>query len=144
MDLEYIRQLNDSIAFGCERISALRSRATSLAIHYDNTGASHPQPQNKLEVIFSMIDDEERRVNRLIDKRYELKMRAVRVIQHSDLPIEARHILYLRYLSADPVYHRNLDWRRVEYFVNKYHNIQKRRIYQLHHDAVQVIKHHNM
>ncbi len=143
-DLERIRQLNDSIIFSLERISALKSRATSLAIKYDDTGASHPAPENKLELIWCMIDQEERKVNRLIDKRYALKMRAVKAIQSSGLPIEARHVLYLRYLATEPTDHSNLDWRKVIYFVNKYHNIRKTKIYNIHHEAINLLKHHNI
>lgn len=143
-DLERIRQLNDMICFSIERIDALRWKALPGAIVYDDTGASRPQPTNKLERIFEMIDREERKVNRLIDRRYRLKRDAVYLIQHSGLEIEARHVLYLRYLATEPTSGRNLSWRRVTYFVNKYHNIQTRRIMQIHHDAVDKLTHHKM
>lgn len=144
MQLEYIRQLNDQIIFSLERIAVLRSQAYPGAIVYDDTGASKPMPTNKLERIFSQIDEEERRVNRLIDKRYALKCQAIRAIQRSNLPVEARHVLYLRYLALDPVSRRNLSWSEVVYHVNRYHNIQRRRILQLHHDAVLELNRHNM
>lgn len=143
-DLERIRQLNDLICFSIERIDALRWKALPGAIVYDDTGASRPQPTNKLERIFEQIDQEERKVNRLINKRYALKASALYAIQHADLEIEARHVLYLRYLATEPTSGRNLSWRRVTYFVNKYHNIQTRRIMQIHHDAVAKLSHHKM
>lgn len=143
INLETIRQLNDQIMFSLERIDALRWRALPGAIRYDDTGASRPMPENKLEHIFELIDKEERRVDRLIDKRYRLKRDAVYAIQHSDLEIAARHILYLRYLGTDQD-GRSLDWRRVIFYVNKYHNIQRSKIYKIHHDAVRIVKHYHI
>ena len=143
INLETIRQLNDQIMFSLERIDALRLKALPGAITYDDTGASRPEPTNKLEHIFELIDKEERRVDRLIDKRYRLKRDAVYAIQHSDLEIAARHILYLRYLGTDQD-GRSLDWRRVIFYVNKYHNIQRSKIYKIHHDAVRIVKHYHI
>lgn len=141
-DLERIRQLNDMICFSNERIDALRWKALPGAITYDDTGASRPQPTNKLERIFELIDKEERTMNRLIDRRYALKEQALYEIRHCDLELRARHILYLRYLSTEPSTGRNLSWRRVIFFINKYHNIRKAKIYQLHHDAVSKLSLH--
>lgn len=143
INLETIRQLNDQIMFSLERIDALRLKALPGAITYDDTGASRPEPTNKLEHIFELIDKEERRVDRLIDKRYRLKRDAVYAIQHSDLEIAARHILYLRYLGTDQD-GRSLNWRRVIFYVNKYHNIQRSKIYKIHHDAVRIVKHYHI
>ena len=143
INLETIRQLNDQIMFSLERIDALRLKALPGAITYDDTGASRPQPTNKLEQIFEMIDTEERKVNHLIDKRYKLKCEAVDAIQHSDLDVAERHILYLRYLGTDRNGY-NITWRTTIHFVNKYHNISARRVYQLHHDAVQKLNHHKI
>lgn len=143
INLETIRQLNDQIMFSLERIDALRWKALPGAITYDDTGASRPQPSNKLERIFEMIDTEERKVNHLIDKRYKLKCEAIDAIQHSDLDVAERHILYLRYLGTDRDGY-NITWRTTIYFVNKYHNISARRVYQLHHDAVQKLNNHKI
>lgn len=143
INLETIRQLNDQIMFSLERIDALRLKALPGAITYDDTGASRPQPINKLEQIFEMIDTEERKVNHLIDKRYKLKCEAIDAIQHSDLDVAERHILYLRYLGTDRDGY-NITWRTTIHFVNKYHNISARRVYQLHHDAVQKLNHHKI
>lgn len=143
INLETIRQLNDQIMFSLERIDALRLKALPGAITYDDTGASRPQPSNKLEQIFEMIDTEERKVNHLIDKRYKLKCEAIDAIQHSDLDVAERHILYLRYLGTDRNGY-NITWRTTIHFVNKYHNISARRVYQLHHDAVQKLNHHKI
>ena len=143
INLETIRQLNDQIMFSLERIDALRLKALPGAITYDDTGASRPQPANKLEQIFEMIDTEERKVNHLIDKRYRLKCEAIDAIQHSDLDVAERHILYLRYLGTDRDGY-NITWRTTIHFVNKYHNISARRVYQLHHDAVQKLNNHKI
>lgn len=143
INLELVRQLNDQIMFSLERIDALRLKALPGAITYDDTGASRPQPANKLEQIFEMIDTEERKVNHLIDKRYKLKCEAIDAIQHSDLDVAERHILYLRYLGTDRDGY-NITWRTTIHFVNKYHNISARRVYQLHHDAVQKLNHHKI
>lgn len=143
INLELVRQLNDQIMFSLERIDALRLKALPGAITYDDTGASRPQPTNKLEQIFEMIDTEERKVNHLIDKRYRLKCEAIDAIQHSDLDVAERHILYLRYLGTDRDGY-NITWRTTINFVNKYHNISARRVYQLHHDAVQKLNHHKI
>ena len=143
INLELVRQLNDQIMFSLERIDALRLKALPGAITYDDTGASRPQPANKLEQIFEMIDTEERKVNHLIDKRYRLKCEAIDAIQHSDLDVAERHILYLRYLGTDRDGY-NITWRTTIHFVNKYHNISARRVYQLHHDAVQKLNNHKI
>ena len=143
-DLEYIRILNDMISGGIMRIAELRSKAYPGAITYDDTGGSHPSPSNKLEEVFCQIDDEEIKINRLIDKRYKLKTRAIREIQNSDLECAARHILYLRYLSVDPVTHQNLEWQQAREYIKKYHNISERHIYRLHHVALGVLSKHNM
>ena len=143
INLETIRQLNDQIMFSLERIDALRLKALPGAITYDDTGASRPQPANKLEQIFEMIDTEERKVNHLIAKRYRLKCEAIDAIQHSDLDVAERHILYLRYLGTDRDGY-NITWRTTIHFVNKYHNISARRVYQLHHDAVQKLNNHKI
>ena len=135
-DLDYIRQLNDLINGGLLRIAFLRQKAIGGAIRYDDTGSSKPAPDNKIESIFCQIDKEERRVNGLIEKRYALKTQAVKEIQAAGLEIAARHILYLRYLATHPADKSNLEWSEVIYFVNKYHNIQRRKVFNLHHDAV--------
>lgn len=143
-DLEEIRHLNDQINNGIMRLAELRTRAMSRAIKYDTIGGSHGGPVNKLELITCMIDEQERRVNRLIDKRYALKIRALHEIQTAGLEIEQRHILFLRYLARDPRSGRCLEWPEIIFYVNKYHNIQKTKIYQLHHDAVAILKNHNI
>ena len=143
-DLEFIRQLNDRITGGLLHIAELKSKAYPGAIAYDDSGASKPMPSNKIELAFCMIDKEERRVNRLIDKRYALKRQAIREIQTSGLEIAERHILYLRYLSRDPRTGYALEWAVGKTYVIKYHNIQDRRIRQLHHDAVRKLEHHKI
>ena len=143
-DLEYIRLLNDMIAGGIMHIAELKSKAYTGAITYDDTGGSHPAPTNKLEEVFCLIDEEEARVNKLIDKRYKLKTQALWEIQNSNLECAARHILYLRYLSIDPVTHQNLEWQQARKYVEKYHNISERHIRRLHHVALVSLNRHNI
>lgn len=143
MELERVRQLNDRINYLNERITLLKSKAYPGAIRYDDTGGSRLAPENKLEMILCRIDEENRRVDRLTDMYVALKKQAARVIFESDLEIEARHILYLRYLAKDKQSH-SLDWRAVIYHVNMLHNIQKTKIYKLHHIGVQRIKSYNI
>lgn len=144
-DLDFIRQLNDRITGGLLHIHELWTEAFfPFTLRCDDSGASKPMPRNKLEDIMCLIDKEERRVNRLIDKRYALKRQAIREIQTSGLEIAERHILYLRYLSRDPRTGYALEWSEGKRYVIKYHNIQDRRIRQLHHDAVRKLEHHNI
>lgn len=143
-DLEYIRILNDMIAGGCMKIAELKSKAYPGAIQYDDTGGSHPAPVNKLEEVFCLIDKEEKRVNRLIDKRYKLKQQALREILLSCPEYAERHILYLRYLSRSNETGMSLEWSEVETHISKYHNIAKRRMYQLHHIALNRLHRHNI
>lgn len=143
-DLEYIRILNNVIDGRLLRIAELKSKAYPGAITYDDSGASKPTPSNKLEEIFCQIDEEERRINKLIDKRYKLKAQAIREIQDSGMECAARHILYLRYLSVDPVTHENLEWQQARKYIEKYHNISERHIRRLHHVALGILSRHNI
>lgn len=136
-DLEYIRQLNDRINGALLHIAQLKQKAYPGAIRYDDTGASKPMPENKLEAVFCLIDHEERRVNRLIDQYVALKLEAIQRIQSANIECAARHILYLRYLSRDPRTGESLEWPDVLRFVSKYHNISERHVYRLHHIAIQ-------
>lgn len=144
-DLEYIRILNNIIDGRLLRIAELKSKAYPGAIAYDDSGASKPSPSNKLEEIFCQIDEEERRINKLIDKRYALKCQAIQEIQQAIDPNDMvmRHILYLRYLSRKPD-GASFEWSDVAKYIETYHNIQLRRIYDLHHDAVLILSHHKM
>lgn len=142
-DLKNIRLLNDQIAGGVMRIADLKSRALPSAIRFDDTGGSHPAPVNKIEEVFCLIDKEEKRVNRLIDKRYKLKQQAIKEIRATCRDYADRHILYLRYLSRTKD-GNNLDWSDIERYVGKYHNISLRRIYQIHNIAVRRMEKHNI
>ena len=144
-DLEYIRILNNVIDGRLLRIAELKSKAYPGAIAYDDSGASKPSPSNKLEEIFCQIDEEERRINKLIDKRYALKCQAIKEIQQAIDPDDMvmRHILYLRYLSRKPD-GASFEWSDVAKHIGTYHNIRLPRIYQLHHDAVLILSHHKM
>lgn len=143
-DLDFIRQLNDRITGGLLHIAELKSKAYPGAIVYDDIGGSHPMPSNKIEMIYCLIDQEEKRINRLIDKRYALKRQAIREIQSSGLDTAQRHILYLRYLSRDPRTGYALEWSDVRRHVMKYHNISERRVYQLHHMALAKLTNHKI
>lgn len=140
-DLEYIRILNDQITGGLLHIAELKSKAYPGAIIYDDSGASKPAPTNKLEEVFCMIDREERRVNRLIDKRYALRTQAIREIRavFDDDHIAERHILYLRYLTSEP-----LEWSEIIRYVNRYHNIHRSRIYEIHHIAIKKLERYHI
>lgn len=142
-DLKTIRLLNDQIAGGVLRIADLKSRALSSAIRFDDTGGSHPAPVNIIEEVFCQIDKEEKRVNRLIDKRYKLKQQALKEIRSTCQDYADRHILYLRYLSRTKD-GNNLEWSDIERYVSKYHNISLRRIYQIHNIAVRRIELYNI
>lgn len=142
-DLEYIRQLNDLINISRDRIDILRLKALPGPILYDNTGASKPMPVNKTERIIELIEKEDKRMNDRIDKRYALKQQAIKEIRATCSEYEERHVLYLRYLStyADG---SALKWDDVIYYVNKYHNIKRAKIYQIHHDALRKVELYNI
>lgn len=143
-ELEYIRYLNDLI-YGCRmRYEELRSKAYPGAIVYDDIGGSRPAPINKLERVYEMMDQADNKMNKLAVKRYKLKERAIYEIQNSGLETAERHIMYLRYLATDPRSGRNFEWSDVYKYVHKYHNIGMPRIYQLHHDAVELVSLYNI
>lgn len=143
-DLEYIRILNDKINEHLERIEFLKSKAFPGAIRYDDIGGSKPTVFDTLGDLYSEIDLEERKTDKLIDRRHELKLQAIRCIQrYCEDPAE-RHVLYLRYLGTVPRTKINLEWSEVIKYMRKRHKIQERRVYDLHHVAVSKIKHHNI
>ena len=139
-DLEYIRILNDKINGKLLRIAELKSQALPGAIRYDDTGGSKPTVFDSLGDLYAEIDIQERIVNRLIDKRYTLKTQAIRVIRLSCDDVKERHVLYLRYLGTIPRTSINLEWPEVRKYMRERHNIQDRRIYELHHLALQNVK----
>ena len=143
MNLLRVRQLNDQINDLNDQITILKWKAYPGAIRYDNTGGSRPAPENKIELILCRIDEIDKRVDHLMDKYADMKKAAAETIYKSDLDIETRHILYLRYLAQDKR-KQSLDWRTVIFHVNRLHNIQKTKIYQLHHIGVQRIKSYNI
>lgn len=143
-DLEYIRILNDRINEHLERIEFLKSKAFPGAIRYDDIGGSKPMVFDSLGDLYAEIDLEERKADKLIDKRHELKEQAIRIIQrYCDDPAE-RHVLYLRYLGTIPHVKVNLEWPEVMTAMKERHNIQERRVWYLHHVALSKLKHHNM
>ena len=149
-ELVYIRILNDKINEQLERIDFLKSKTLPGAIRYDDIGGSRSMVCDTLGDIFAEIDLEERLTDELIDKRHALKEKAVKCIQrYCDDPAE-RHVLYLRYLgtlkNADVIEKANvnLEWSEVIEEMNKRHNIQRSRVYDLHHIALSKLKHHNM
>ena len=138
-DLEYIRLLNDLISGGIMHIAELKSKAYPGAITYDDTGGSHPMPTNMIEEVFCQIDEEEIRLNKLIDKRYNLRQQAFHEIRTLCPDYAERHIMYLRYLTIEP-----LSWSDIFGYVHKYHNISERQMYKLHHDVVNRLERHNI
>lgn len=143
-DLEYIRILNDKINEHLERIEFLKSKAFPGAIRYDDIGGSKPTVFDTLGDLYSEIDLEERKADKLIDRRHELKLQAIKVIRASCTDIKHRHVLYLRYLGTVPHTRINLEWPEIRKYMNKRHNIQRRQVQRIHHDAVMEVKHHNM
>lgn len=138
-DLEQIRKLAEQIASGLEHLAELHARAESRAIRYNTIGGSHGSPVNKLELVECAIDEQERRIDRMIDRRYALKLRALTEIKAAGLEVEERHIIYLRYLSRDRKTGLPLSWPQVIRPVNLYHNIQERKIRYLHDHAVSIL-----
>ena len=143
-DLEYIRLLNDRINGKLERIEFLKSKAFPGAIRYDDTGGSKPTVFDSLGDLYAEIDAEERYVDKLIDKRYALKLAALQAIRTSCEDLRQRHILYLRYLGTIPNTCINLEWPEVRKYMMERHKIQERKVYYLHHVALECLKNHNM
>ena len=138
--LEHIRQLNDQILKEVERLKEIRSQAFPGAIRYDAIGGSHATPENKLEDVIARVDHEARKVRLLNLRRKEEKAKAVRIIQRAGLSVEQRHILYLRYLARNQETWENLTWPEVFHWVNLYHNIQRRRMFALHREALIIFR----
>lgn len=132
-DLIYIRKLENKINAGLERIAFLKSKAFPGAIRYDSTGGNAPTVFDSLGVLYAKIDQEERRVDRLIDQQAALKQQAARAIRQQVEDPRARHIMYLRYLAM-------MEWQQVDKIVGKHHKINRRRIFDLHHDALIKLK----
>ncbi len=139
-DLEYIRTLNDMINARLLRIDYLKSQAFPGAIRYDDTGGSKPTVFDSLGDLYAEIDQQERIVNRLIDKRVMLKAKAIRIIRLACESVAERHVLYLRYLGMVPRTRVNLEWSEVRKYMMERHKIQERRVYEIHHNAVQHVK----
>ena len=135
-DLLLIRRYNDMIADASLKYDEIRQRAYPGAIRYDNTGASKPMPENRLEAVIEKLIEIDNQRNIITWKRYLLRERAIEEIQDSGLDCVARHILYLRYLARDNTTYRSLTWSDVFRYVNRYHNIQRSKMFKLHHDAV--------
>ena len=141
-ELELIRRLNEQIRVLLLRIGEIRATGPE-AIKYDKIGGSRSAPTNRTEKIVELIDRKEARADRLIDKRYDLVMRAVKEIRAACEDQAERHILYLRYLGVNKE-GRSLSWSEVIQYANKHHNIQERRVYSLHHIAIARLRHHNI
>ena len=136
-DLEYIQTLNDMIEGALLHIDYIKSKAYPSAIRYDDTGASRPAPENKLEQVFCELFDEERRVNRLIDKRHDLIVSATQTIMAACPKPAERHVLYLRYYT-------NMKWPEIVNHMQKRHNIQERQVYRLHYIALSHFESYNI
>ena len=137
-----IRFFNDRIAKRLERVEELRQSAIYGAKIMDDIGGSHAQPVNRLEIIMAQMDAEERRADELIDKRYDITAKVVKAIQAAIEDTARRHILYLRYLAVKGG--RCLEWQEVIDQVNKYHNISRSRVFQLHHIALVKLRVYNI
>lgn len=143
-DLLLIRRYNDMIADATLKLDEVRQKAFPGAIRYDNTGASKPMPTNQLEAVFERLLEIEHRIDVMIWRRYLLQKRAIEEIQDSELECAARHILYLRYLATDNTTYRPLTWSDVFRYVNKLHNIQRSKMFKLHHEGVAELEKYNI
>lgn len=143
-DLEYIRILNDKINDVLQQIEFLKSQAFPGAIRYDDIGGSKPTVFDSLGDLYAEIDVLERKADLLIDKRHELKTASIRAIRGACDDVRERHVLYLRYLGTVPHTGINLEWPEVRKYMYERHNIQGRRVYDLHHIAVNKLKHYKM
>ena len=143
-DLEYIRILNNRINDKLEHIDYLKSKAFPGAIQYDDIGGSKPMVFDSLGDLYAEIDLKEREVDKLIDKLYARKTKAISVIRAACEDVKQRHVLYLRYLGTVPGTRINLEWSEVLKYMNERHNIQRRQMQRIHHNAVEEIKHHNI
>ena len=139
-DLEYIRILNDKINGKLLRIAELKSKALPGAIRYDDTGGSKPMVFDSLGELYAEIDIQERITDRLIDKRHDMMMRALAIIRTACEDEKQRHVMYLRYFGTVPGTRINLEWPEVRKYMRERHNIQDRRVYDLHHLALQNVK----
>ena len=143
-DLEYIRILNTRINDKLEHIEFLKSKAFPGAIQYDDIGGSRSMIFDSLGDLYAEIDTKEREADKLIDKLYSKKIEALKVIRASCTDVKHRHVLYLRYLGMVPHTRLNLEWSEVNKYMNERHNIQRRQVQRIHHNAVEEIKNHNI
>lgn len=143
-DLEYIRILNDKINDVLQQIEFLKSQAFPGAIRYDDIGGSKPTVFDSLGDLYAEIDVEERKADLLIDKRHDLMTAAIEAIRGACDDVRERHVLYLRYLGTVPHTGINLEWPEVRKYMYERHKIQDRRVYDLHHIAVNKLKHYKM
>lgn len=141
MKLEHIRELNEQIRKEVRRVEEIRSRAFPGAIRYDTIGGSHGSPANKMEDVLCRVDAEWKKARLLNNLREEEKREAVKKIQSLGLTCAQRHILYLRYLARHEDL-TNFSWPDVFKFVNLHHNIERRRMFQLHQDAMEKLNNH--
>ena len=132
-ELENIGILSRKVESTALLLEEIRSRAYPGAIQYNDIGGSKPMPVNKLEAVMCLLDMQERRLDRLIDERYDLMKRATKEIMTKCEDPAQRHILYLRYYKC-------LEWRDIKSIMYRHHKIRERKAYNLHHIALNKIK----
>lgn len=127
-DLEHIKWLNDRINQKLERIYLLKQRALPSAIRYDKEKTSGATVFDPMAEIFAEIDEEERKVTKLIDQLHREKVQAIKEIRKLESRRE-RNILYLRYIAL-------LSWDEVERYVNVKDKCSRMTMFRLHNQAV--------
>ena len=131
-DLEHIKWLNDRINEKLERIWFLKQRALPSAVRYKGNNTSSAPVADPLGEIFGEIDLLERDVDKLINRYYSERRRAIRSIRQLESRRE-RNILYLRYIAF-------MSWNDVEKYVNIKDKCSRRMMFVLHNEAINKLK----
>ena len=139
--LEKIRKYTNLIYTHTLRIEELRLAAAYGSRVLDPIGGSHGSPANRLEILLAQIDKEERKLDAVIDKRYDAVISALKAAKTLD-DVKLRHVIYLRYMAIKK--NRPLEWQEIIAIMRKRHNIQERRIYELHHIALKKLETYNI
>lgn len=141
-DLYHIRSLTNRVREEVLTIMETRSGAFPGAIRHDTIGGSHGTPENTMEDSIVRALMQGRKLRLIETRRKEEVKEAVRIIQASGMTVAQRHILYLRYLAHTKDW-TTLSWPEVFQHVNLYHNIERRRMFSLHREAMAILKNNN-
>lgn len=138
-ELDHIRSLTNRMREEALRIAETRSGAFPCAIRYDTIGGSHGTPENTMEDSIIRALMQGRKLRLIETRRKEEIKEALKIIQASDMNICQRHIIYLRYFAHTDEW-ETFSWPDVFRFVNLYHNIERRRMFALHREAIAIYK----